>query len=158
MTQEDDDQIAPPRSDSRATETLTFRLIVLLNLITRPFNTDHGARHNITLSEWRCITWLAAVPGSSGQDTATGIGMDRMGVSRNLRSLKTKSVVSRAIDPADRKRWNWQLTERGWAIYDAIMPEAVERDKMLTENMSNAEIATMRQFLEIATRQFEEEG
>ncbi|MCF6233662.1 MAG: MarR family winged helix-turn-helix transcriptional regulator [Rhodobacteraceae bacterium] len=144
----------PPdgRHDTRAIETLTFRLILLLNLITKPFNASHGAQHGISLSEWRCIMWLAAHPGSSGQATANGIGLDRMSVSRNLRLLETKGSVSRKTDKKDRKRWQWCLTEPGWVIYDAIIPEAISRDQTFTDALSEGECAVVNRFLKEAAR------
>ncbi len=140
------------RRDTRAIETLTFRLIVLLNLITKPFNASHGAQHDISLSEWRCIMWLAAHPGSSGQATANGIGLDRMSVSRNLRSLETKGRVSRVADKKDRKRWQWRLTKSGWAIYDAIVPGAILRDQTFTGALNRDECAVVNRFLKEAAR------
>lgn len=148
MSQSNESEDAPERLDSRAIESLTFRLIVLMNLITKPFNSEHGARHGIPLSEWRCIMWLAAHPGASGQATATGIGMDRMSVSRNLRSLENKNLVLRTEDHEDRKRWNWRLSGGGWSVYDQIIPAAIERDSLLTNNLNSLEQQIVQTFLE----------
>jgi len=152
MTLNQPRQTPDERQDTRAIQTLTFRLIVLLNLITKPFNASHGAQHAISLSQWRCIMWLAAFPGSSGQATATGIGLDRMGVSRSLRSLEAKGHVSRVADKKDRKRWQWRLTEGGWAIYDAIVPGAIMRDQTFTGALNEDECAVVNRFLKEAAR------
>ena len=92
--------------------------------------------------------WLAGNPGTTGQDTAAGTGMDRMSVSRNLRSMERKGMVVRVEDAADRKRWNWQLTGAGWEIYDEILPSALARDKLLTRDLSEDTRATILAFLE----------
>ena len=151
-------QRAEERRDDKAIQSLTFQLIVLMNLITKPFNTVHGARHGIALSEWRCVMWLAASPGSSGQDTADGIGMDRMSVSRNLRSLERKGLAHRTEDPKDRKRWNWRLSSDGWSVYDQILPSAMQRDALIDANLSAASRDAVAQFLASARSTLEKDG
>ncbi|WP_419908281.1 MarR family winged helix-turn-helix transcriptional regulator [Hoeflea sp.] len=123
-----------------AVDTLTFRLIVLGNKIASSFNADFGRKHGIILSEWRCIIWLAARPGSSGQETSHGTAMDRMSVSRSLRSLEQKNMVKRRTDENDAKRWLWTLTPAGRAVYDAIMPHAEKRDRLITGAFNAAEL------------------
>ena len=146
---------AEDRRDVRAIQSLTFQLIVLMNLITKPFNTVHGARHGVSLSEWRCVMWLAAHPGASGQDTADGIGMDRMSVSRNLRSLESKDMVGRRENEKDRKRWDWRLTPAGWSVYDQIVPSAIERDALLSGNLGLEEGDAVAKFLAEARKRLE---
>ena len=126
---------ATPRRDPRGIGSITFNMIVFMNLLTRPFEASVGKRHGITLSEWRCLIWLAAMPGASGQDTARGTGMDRMSVSRNLRALEAKGAVARETDPEDRKRHRWSLTQAGWRIHDDVLPGALERDTALTGDL-----------------------
>lgn len=144
------------RVDRGAVENLTFRLIVLMNLIVRPFDATFGARHNIILSEWRCMMWLAANPGASGEDTATGTGMDRMSVSRNLRSLEKKGYTMRSTDPADRKRRQWRLTGSGWKVYDHIRPAANARDGELVAAMSAEERRIFTELLDGGIARFRE--
>lgn len=149
---------ADERQDDRAILSLTFQMIVLMNLITRPFNAEHGARHGISLSEWRCIMWLAAHPGASGQDTADGIGMDRMGVSRNLRSLESKAMVKRRARAQDRKRWSWRLTEAGWTVYSDVLPAALERDALIGNALKTEDRASVAQFLAATRAMLEQES
>ena len=144
------------RTDSAAIDSLTFKLIVLLNLIVRPFDATFGARHKIILSEWRCIMWLAANPGASGEDTANGTGMDRMSVSRNLRSLEKKGYTKRSTDPADRKRRQWRLTTAGWQVYDDIRPAANARDSELVASLSADERRIFAQLLDGGIARFRE--
>ncbi|MEM9106360.1 MAG: MarR family winged helix-turn-helix transcriptional regulator [Pseudomonadota bacterium] len=145
------------RQDDQAIRSLTFQLIVLMNLITKPFNAVHGARHGIALSEWRCIMWLAACPDASGQDTADGIGMDRMSVSRNLRSLERKGLAKRSEDQKDRKRWNWRLSSKGWSVYLQILPAAMKRDQLIESNLSPASRDAVAEFLASAKAMLESE-
>lgn len=135
-----------------AVDTLTFRLIVLGNKIASTFHAEYGRQHGIILSEWRCIIWLAARPGSSGQETSQGTAMDRMSVSRNLRSLEKKGKVQRRADENDAKRWLWTLTPAGRAVYDAIMPHAEKRDRQITSAFNAAELKAFSRAISKATQ------
>lgn len=119
-------------------------MILLGNKIASNFPASVGRAHGIILSEWRCIIWLASNPGTSGQDTAQGTAMDRMSVSRNLRSLEKKKLALREQGSMDAKKWQWHLTPAGRAVYDAIMPEAVKRDRQITGAFSADELAAFQ--------------
>lgn len=147
------DEVKTERVDSRAVDSLAFRLIVLMNLIVKPFHQNIGDEHDISLVEWRCMMWLAARPGCSGAETAIGVGMDRMNVSRSLRSLRDKSYTKRRQDDDDRKKWQWRLTDSGWKVYDAIVTSAIQRDRILVQSLDKNERAVVLQFFETATKQ-----
>lgn len=139
------------RKDTAAVSTLTFKLIVLMNLVVKPFNATFGVENDLSLPEWRCMMWLAANPEASGQDTANGTGMDRMHVSRSLRSMESKHYTTRRPGRDDRKKWEWSLTPEGWRIYDRIIASAIERDAVLTRSLDPDERAVVARFLDGAT-------
>lgn len=133
-----------------ATESLTFRLIVLVNELTRPFNAGEGARYGITLSDWRCILWIAAHPDASGEDTADGTAMERMTVSRSLRRLEASGLASRTIDPNDRKRSQWRLTDKGMGVYSALTPRAFARDALIAQGFDAKTLSAVAAFVDTA--------
>jgi len=139
------------RTDAAAVSTLTFKLIVLMNLVVKPFNSTFGVDNNLSLPEWRCMMWLAAHPDASGQDTANGTGMDRMHVSRSLRSMEAKDYTTRHPGRDDRKKWEWSLTPGGWEVYDRIIASALDRDGVLTQSLDADERALVSRFLDSAT-------
>lgn len=141
---------AGPAPGINATDTLTFRLVVLVNEIVRPFNAGAGAQYGITLSEWRCILWVAAHPDSSGEETAEGTAMDRMTVSRSLRRLAARGLAERETDATDRKRAMWRLTPAGRAIYDALTPRAFARDALIAAGLDEGELRALRAFIDTA--------
>jgi DNA-binding MarR family transcriptional regulator len=133
-----------------ATDTPAFRLIVVVNERTRPFNAGEGAKHGISLSEWRCILWFAAQPGASGEDAADGTAMDRMTVSHSLRRLEAAGLAARTTDPQDRKRSQWVLTEGGKAVRAALAPRAFARDALIADGMDEPSRAAVTRFIDTA--------
>lgn len=136
-----------PRRDRRVEDTLTFRLLVAVNRIVQPFHDSYGKEHDLTLPEWRCMMALAARPGSSGEDVARHMAMDKMMVSRSLRRLEQNDRVRRQPDPANARRNAWEMTDAGWALFDTILPAALERDRKAFADIPAQEKARLIQIL-----------
>ena len=130
---------ASPRSDPRITQALSFQLLVAVNRLTRPFPEAIGRPNDLALPDWRCMMALAAWPDSSGEDVARAMGMDRMSVSRSLRSLERRGRAARQPDPANRKRQRWRMTDAGWDLFDRLLPEALARDAQAFGGLSAEE-------------------
>lgn len=136
-----------PRSDRRILHTLTFQLLVAVNHITRPFPDLFGQRLDLKLAEWRCLMALAAEPESSGEDVSRLMGMDKMTVSRSLRRQEQLGRVEKSADPTNRRRNRWVLTEAGWAVFDAIMPSALSRDRAAFGDLDDTDRAVIERVL-----------
>ncbi len=136
-----------PRSDRRILHTLTFQLLVAVNHITRPFPDLFGRRLDLGLAEWRCLMALAAEPQSSGEDVSRLMGMDKMTVSRALRRQEQLGRVEKSVDPANRRRNRWVLTEAGWAVFETIIPSALARDRAAFGDLDATDRATIERVL-----------
>lgn len=123
-----------PRRDPRIADTLAFRLLVAANRVAQPFAAEWGDRLGVSLTEWRCIMALAIEPDGSGEDVSRRMGLDKMTVSRALHRLRRGGFTLRR--PAGPNRNAWRLTERGWAVVDAIRPAALERDRTAFEGLT----------------------
>lgn len=139
--------MSKPRVDKRIEETLTFCLLIAVNRIVQPFQESFGKPHDLTLPEWRCMMALASHPGSSGEEVAQRMAMDKMAVSRSLRRLEQSARVNREPDPANARRNSWELTPQGWEVFDEILPAALERDRRAFAAMPKHEKARMMALL-----------
>jgi len=106
-----------------------FQLLVLANLTARPFQERFGRRLRLTLSEWRVLVVVADRPGTTAQDLADYIGLDKMSVSRAVRGLVARGRLKREASAEDRRRLNLELTEKGWQVYDAIAASGLARER-----------------------------
>jgi DNA-binding MarR family transcriptional regulator len=86
---------------------------------------DHSSHFSLTLSEWRVINALAANPMVSGEEIARELHMEKMTVSRSLRSLEKAGRVAHRKDPSNLKRNQWTLTQVGWELFDSLAPMAL---------------------------------
>ncbi len=140
-------KMTEPRRDARVEETLTFRLLVAVNRIVQPFQDAYGKTFDLTLPEWRCMMALASKPGSSGEDIARHMAMDKMMVSRSLRRLEKNGRLIRTQDPANARRNAWEMSEAGWDIFDTILPSALDRDRKAFEHLPEDTKANLIQIL-----------
>ena len=108
-----------------------LKLLVLVNLTARPFGRIYARRHQITLAEWRVMFTLAARPGAAAADVADTLGLDKMAVSRAIRSLERSGRVKRTTDDKDQRRATLNLTPKGLAVFNQIAPGGLEREATL---------------------------
>jgi DNA-binding MarR family transcriptional regulator len=127
-----------------------FKLVLLVNLIARPFARLHEREHGIGLAEWRVLRAVAAgAPAlSTAGQVGEALGMDKMAVSRAVRALEAKGRLSRAPDPADRRRHALRVTAAGRALVAAIEPSGRAREAALLAALSPAEQAAFAQVLD----------
>ena len=75
-----------------------FKLMLLVNLMGRPFGRLYGRRYKLNLTEWRVMITLASKPGSTGNDIAHYTGLDKMSVSRAVHGLMRQGRVVRRAE------------------------------------------------------------
>lgn len=136
------------RTDKRLADTIAYKMILAMNLMVRPFVEEHSRRYSLTLSEWRAMIALAAQPGMSGEDIAQMLYMEKMTVSRSLRSMEKSGRVVRSKDPNNLKRNEWQLTDTGWKLFNSIAEQALERQENLMSVLSAKEKAALSRTLD----------
>ena len=84
---------SPPRKAILATrDSVYYQLWVLSNLTARPFP-KFGARFEMNLTGWRMMVTIADRPGISAQELSDYSGLDKMSVSRAVRSLEDLSLI-----------------------------------------------------------------
>jgi len=108
-----------------------LKLLVLVNLTARPFGRLYARRYKITLAEWRVMFTVAGRPGAAAADVADTLGLDKMAVSRAIRSLERSGRLKRTTDDKDQRRAALSLTAKGLAVFDQIAPRGLEREATL---------------------------
>jgi DNA-binding MarR family transcriptional regulator len=139
-----------PSPDARPFELerfLPYRLSVLANLASRALARLYGKRFGLSVAEWRVIAHLARAAPASANEVAVRAAMDKVQVSRAVARLRTKVLVERATDAADRRRSALRLTRRGHATHDAIVPLARALEARLLAGMPAADVAQLDRLL-----------
>ena len=136
----------------RTADSPYYQLWVLSNLTAKPF-ARFGAEFHMNLTDWRIMVTVADHPGITAQELSDYSGLDKMSVSRAVRSLEAQGRLVREGNEADRRMRHLSLTGQGWSVYGEIVQAAVAREAQIYSLLSPRELATLRRLLKKLSRQ-----
>jgi DNA-binding MarR family transcriptional regulator len=129
----------------RYVPSLVSRVVSKLRLSSNGF---FSGRFGISLFEWRILSFLAAEGPSSAYTIWTGCDLDKAAVSRALRALAQRGLVSiTAHAGPGRRKTTVALTAEGDAVHDATVDEVVVRHARLLRNVSAGDLAAFLRVL-----------
>ena len=115
-----------PEAPLRLEQFLPYRISVLSNRVSGNIARLYGERYGLSIPEWRVITILALYPGSSASEVSERTAMDKVAVSRAVARLLERELLLREMHDSDRRRSVLELSEAGYAVYDVIVPLALD--------------------------------
>jgi DNA-binding MarR family transcriptional regulator len=118
---------------------LPYRLSVLSNLVSAAIAAHYAARFSLSIPEWRVMAVLAAQPGLSAAEVAARTAMDKVAVSRAVASLLRSRRLERRVAAGDRRRSVLQLSRAGLAVYEQVVPVALQYEQSLLQSLSATE-------------------
>ena len=124
-----------------------YRLSVLSNLVSRAFALLYAERFDLAIPEWRVLAVLGTVKSLSAGEVCARTAMDKVRVSRAVRSLMASGLIERNISADDRRRSSLSLTKEGKAIYVEIVPLAHSTEARLLETLTAEEKAQLDHLL-----------
>ena len=110
---------------------LPYRLNVLSSFASQALSKVYAARYKIGIPEWRVLVTL----GHFGIMTAKAVGdhshMHKTKVSRAVAALEQRKLVARKVNRDDMRETFLSLTPAGRAIYEEVVPAALEFTRQL---------------------------
>lgn len=103
---------------------LPYRLSVLSNRISQDIARLYAERFALGITEWRVLAVLGRYPDLSANEVAERTAMDKVAVSRAVRSLARDGRLLRRMHGADRRRSVLALSAKGYRIHDEVAPLA----------------------------------
>ena len=101
------------------------------------------AQFGITRREWRMLAQLGQGEGMASSALAERAALDRAQTSRAVSALVQKGLVVRTPRPGNRREVLLHLTERGRALYAALLPRVAAINQELLSVLSASEVATL---------------
>ena len=139
-----------PKTEDRLRlgDFLPYRLAVTSNLVSRLVASAYQSRFGLTIWEWRVVAILGEGVPMTAQSIADSAAMDKVSVSRAVRSLVERDLVQRESHGSDGRARLLRLTAGGEAIYRDITPVALAEEAALVEELDADEVAVLAGLLD----------
>lgn len=138
-----------------------YRLSVLSNRVSGLIAREYSERFALRIPEWRVVAVLGEESGLTVTQIAARTAMDKVSVSRAVRTLVEREHVERIASQLDGRLSHLQLTSSGSEIYSRIAPLALKYERAITGELSPWELDrlnTMMDTLLEQVRKIEEHG
>jgi DNA-binding MarR family transcriptional regulator len=116
------------------------------------------AGSDFTLEDYRTLHALMVQPyptEATPAQLADAIGITRAGMTSRLDRLVAADLVTREVDPLDRRRVVVRPTASGRAAWDAYVFQGMERDQALLQALSERELGQLNALLRKVVLSFE---
>ncbi len=142
-------------SDFELEHFLPYRLSLLTNTVSQGIASIYSDKHEISVTEWRILAVLGRFPGLTASQITERTAMDKVAISRAVKTLMDKKLLQRETDVGDRRRRRLFITAvRGQAVLREVVPLAQQYDlrlrAALTPAEENALSSTMQKLLQAA--------
>jgi MarR family transcriptional regulator, transcriptional regulator for hemolysin len=101
---------------------------------------------------WLIMTSLKSRPGASQRELAELVGIQDATLTHHLNAMESTGLVTRRRDPENRRVHVVELTATGETLFRRLRDAAGAFDARLREDMSEADVATLRGYLERLVR------
>lgn len=118
---------------------LPYSLVTIAERVSRAFSEIYSEQFDISIPEWRVIAWLGQKTELTARDICQLTMMDKARVSRAVKTLHEKGHISQQRDSRDSRLRYLRLTRKGQALYQRIVPLALEWEGGLRESISAEE-------------------
>jgi DNA-binding MarR family transcriptional regulator len=122
---------------------LPYRLSVLSNRISQAIARIYDERFGLDVTEWRIMAVLGRFPDLSASEVAERTAMDKVAISRAVARLLERNLITREVHGADRRRSVLALSAAGMAVYEVVVPMALDYERALLANLSCDEQAQL---------------
>ncbi len=112
----------------------------IANKLTRGSSAQYLSLFGVGAEMWRCMVLLAIHESISAQQISQIIGMDKASVSRCIRKLVDKKLITLSLDSSDGRLRLATLTIHGRKVHDEILAIAKERERALLSVLSGKEV------------------
>jgi DNA-binding MarR family transcriptional regulator len=126
---------------------MPYRFSIVTNRVSSAIARHYSARFNLTIPEWRVIAVLGQTPGLSARQVAVRTAMDKVQVSRAVASLLVARRLTKQAHASDGRSTHLSLSAKGHAIYDEVVPLALNLETQFLSVLTPKERKTLDRLL-----------
>ena len=137
-----------PMTTLRLETFLPYQLSYTSELVSAAVASVYASLFGLTIPQWRVMAVVGEAHGSTQQQIVERTLMDKVAVSRAAVALTRRGVLARVQVEHDRRALALNFTPAGQALYDQIVPKALDLERRLFEGVDPAELAALTQTLD----------
>lgn len=118
---------------------IPYQLSILSLKISKGIAEHYQDQFGINVSEWRVLVILYKNPDITAKKIAQLSQMDKVRISRTVKSLVAKDYVEQKPHPLDARAKNYELNKRGKYLMRAVIPDALRYEENLMSQLSSDE-------------------
>ncbi len=103
---------------------LPYRLTVLAARLSMDMAQQYKSEFGISIPEWRVLVNIGYAENLSVRDIEKRVSLEKSMVSRAAARLEARGLVSKTVDPKDRRLVKLELTEEGALVLGKLIPIA----------------------------------
>ena len=133
-----------PSTSTRLADFMPYRLSVTTNAVSDLIAGEYRARFGLKVPEWRVMAVLGDLGSRTQRELVGATRMDKVAVNRACKVLEERGLVSRSPNARDGRSHHLELTAQGRAMFDEIMPLALDMEKRLFACLSRSETDALK--------------
>lgn len=126
---------------------LPYKLSILSETVSQHIAGAYESRFGLTMNQWRCMVLIGAHGPITAKSICAKTLLDKMTVSRALKSLKTRKLIAAASTPEDARKNLLTLTKHGIRIHDEVLPMAQNYEEILLAALSDSQKITLDEII-----------
>jgi DNA-binding MarR family transcriptional regulator len=126
---------------------LPYRLSVAANAVSRLIALAYEEKFGLTIPQWRLIAVLAEEGPLTQQELCGRTIMDKVTVTRSGQGLLRRRLIKRIPNSTDGRSHRLVLTKTGEALYEEVVPLALEYEVKLLVGLAPHEVTKLEQQL-----------
>ena len=124
-------------------ETLPFEIAETAHALRRAFD-RRAVTLGVTRAQWKVLFRLSRTPGLRQVELADMLDVEPITLSRIIDRLQEAGLVERVADPADRRAWRLQVTDKAQPLIAKLRKLAEVLVDEAFAGITPDEVATMR--------------
>jgi len=128
-----------PSPSTRLADFVPYRMSVTTNAVSDLIAGEYRARFGLKVPEWRVMAVLGDLGSQTQRELVGATRMDKVAVNRACKVLEERGLVTRSPNTRDGRSHHLALTGAGRAMFDEIMPLALDMEKRLFACLSASE-------------------
>ncbi|MET0179084.1 MAG: MarR family winged helix-turn-helix transcriptional regulator [Novosphingobium sp.] len=132
---------------TRLADFMPYRLSVTSNAVSTVIAGEYRSRFGLKVPEWRVMAILGDTGSATQRELVAATKMDKVAVNRACKVLEHRGLVARSPNARDGRSHHIELTVRGHAMHEEIMPLALDMEQRIFAPLATREREQLRVIL-----------